>query len=260
MNDGANPALNEGFRATHRRSLAGALALGGLFALGMIVSAGVLGKAFVDGRRERFVTVRGLSEREVKADTAVWPIQFSVGSQDLATAYGKSASDKEKVLAFLASGGMQKDEIEIGQIEVHDNEAREYGGERAANRFIVRQPIVVNTKKVDAVATLATRVADLVKAGVVFDATQGIAYHFTGVNEIKPGMLAEATKNARAAAAQFAADSGAKVGAIIHATQGALSIVSLVSAPSGEGGFEGGAEHSLKQKLRVVMTVDFRLE
>jgi hypothetical protein len=112
------------------------------------------------------------------------------------------------------------------------------------------------------VATLSARIAELVKKGVVLGRTSGPTYHFTGVNRIKPAMLAEATKAARAAAAQFAADSGATVGDIRRATQGALSIVPLEGFGGGgdEGGFQGQAEHWIRQRVRVVMTVDFLLE
>jgi hypothetical protein len=50
----------------------------------------------------------------------------------------------------------------------------------------------------------------------------------------------------------------------MRATQGALSIVPLVAAPASPGDdagvFPGGAEHSVRQKVRVVMTVDFLLD
>ncbi len=241
-----------------------AAALGLLLAAGMVIGAGQIAKALVEGKRERTVTVRGLSEREVKADTAVWPIRFTATSQDLPGAYAKSEADKKAVLAFLANAGMKPDEIEVGQLDVTDTQARGFGGDKAQSRFIVSQVVTVNTTKVEQVAVLAIRVAELVKTGVVLGSTRGIGYHFTGVNAIKPGMLAEATKNARAAAAQFAADSGAQVGSIMRATQGALSIVPLVANDGGGGddeGFSGGgAEHSIKQKVRVVMTVVFLLD
>jgi hypothetical protein len=224
-----------------------------------------LRSGFVEGRRaERFVTVRGLSEREVKADTAIWPIRFTVPSDDLPTAYVKSEADKKTILTFLTAGGLKADEIEIGQIDVSDSQARAYGGGRAAQRFIVGQQLTVHTKQVDQVALLATRIAELVKSGVVLASNHGIAYRLTEINAIKPALLAEATKNARASAAQFAADSGASVGQIRKATHGALSIVPLEEVATGggeEGGFfQGGAERSIKQKVRVVMTVEFLLE
>ncbi len=142
-----------------------------------------------------------------------------------------------------------------------DTQAQEYGVVRTGPRFIVSAGVTVHTKKVERVAVLSGQVADLVKSGVVLAPTSGVAYHFTGLNAIKPELLAEATKNARAAAAQFAADSGAKVGQIRRASQGAVSIVALEEYAGGavDEGASGGAAQRITQKVRVVMTVDFSL-
>lgn len=246
-----------------RSTLSTAVAFGALIAAGLMVAGFLLKQAVVESRRaERFVTVRGLAEREVKADTATWPIRFTAAASDLASAYAKSEADKKLVVTFLTGGGVDPNETEVAQLDVSDTKVLEYGPERTGPRFIVAEVVTVRTKKVDLVASLSTRVAELVKNGVVLGHTPELTYHFTGVNEIKPAMLAEATKAARAAAAQFAADSGASVGAIRRATQGALSIVPLEGfADGGEGGgFPGQADHWIRQKVRVVMTVDFLLE
>src|SRR5262245_26971710 len=103
--------------------------LGGLIAAaGLVVTGFELKQAVVEAKRaERFVTVRGLSEREVKADTASWSIRFTAVADDLAGAYAKSESDKKQVLAFLASGGMEAGEIEAAQMDVSDTKVRDYG-------------------------------------------------------------------------------------------------------------------------------------
>ncbi len=250
---------------SERTTLLSAATLGGLMALGLMVAALQLRHAVVEAKRaESYVTVRGLAEREVKADTATWPIRFSVAADDLATAYAKSEADKKEVLAFLTAGGFTASEIEVAQLEIADTKTLEYGPERTGPRFIVGESITVRTKQVDKVAEHATRVADLVKKGVVLGRGQTLTYHFSGINDIKPAMLAEATKAARAAAAQFAADSGARVGSIRRATQGALSVVPLEGFGGGGGSegqdYSGQAEHWIRQKVRVVMTVDFLLE
>lgn len=246
-----------------RSSVGAALALGGMIAAGLALMGYEIKQALIESRRsERLVTVKGLAEREVKADTAIWPIRFTAVSGELSAAYDKSDADKKRMLAFLSAEGLEPSEIEIGQVKVSDTQAQEYGRPEAGPRFIIEQAITIHTKKVEKVAALSGRIADLVKAGVVLNRASSVSYHFTGVNQIKPEMLAEATKNARAAAAQFAADSGATVGRIFRATQGALSLASLEgsSAGSDEGGYRGNVEERIVQKARVVMTVQFVLE
>src|SRR4030095_9497187 len=136
---------------------------------------------------------------------------------------------------------------------VSDTQAQEYGRPEAGPRFIIEQSITVHTKKIDKTAELSGRIEELVKAGVVLNRASSVSYHFTGVNQIKPEMLAEATKNARAAAAQFAADSGATVGRIFRASQGALSLASLEGSSGGgdEGGYPGNVGERIVQKARV---------
>lgn len=246
-----------------RPSVAAAWGLGIFIAAGLGVAGGQLRSAIVESRRaERFVTVRGLAEREVKADRVTWPIQFTAVANELLAAHAKGEGDKKVVLEFLQKAGIEAGEIDVGQLNVVDNHAREYGGGNlGAPRYIVTQSLVVHSTKVDAVAALAGRIADLVKAGVVLARNNGVTYRFTGINAIKPALLAEATRNARAAAEQFAADAGARVGSIRRASQGALSLIPAEEyAAGGEEGYGPSAEQWPRQKVRVVMTVDFFLE
>ena len=97
--------------------------------------------------------------------------------------------------------------------------------------------------------------ADLVGRGVFLEEGSAMSYAFTGLNAIKPEMVAEATKDARASAEQFADDSGASVGAIKDATQGYFTI----EARDGDSGGWGVSDTPYK-KVRVVTTVNFSLD
>ena len=98
-------------------------------------------------------------------------------------------------------------------IRVVDTQANEYGGgQRAPHRYIVDQQITVRTARVDVVANAAQKTMALLQKGIVLGGNpgQGLAYKFTALNSIKPDMITEATRNARAAADRFASDSGSK--------------------------------------------------
>ena len=82
-------------------------------------------------------------------------------------------------------------------------------------------------------------------------------YSFTRLNSIKPEMIAQATRNARESALQFAQDSGAGVGGIRSATQGYFSIGARDGAATEEG---MGGNDSPFQKVRVVTTIEFYLD
>lgn len=240
------------------------VALGVLLALGMIVGGWLLGSQIKATRlSDRYVTVRGLVERQVKSDLAIWPLNFKEAGDDLASVYAKTETDKNAILQFLAQQGIKESEISVGLVRVVDTQANEYGGSnRAPHRYIIEQGITVRTSRVDQVAAAAQKSMALVQKGVVLTSNpgQGLTYKFTGLNAIKPDMITEATRNARAAADRFAADSGSKVGSIRQANQGVFSITAADQSGEGGEGYGGGGEESLMKTVRVVTLVQYYLE
>jgi len=176
---------------------------------------------------DRTVNVKGLCEREVKADKVIWPLSFKVAANDLATAYSTMEDQIASVKDFLIEGGLEESSIRVSSPSVSDKLTQEYGsGDRA--RYIIKCTITVCTKDVDLVVDLRGRQSELIKAGIAFDAENSwdnpVEFKFEGLNDIKPEMIEEATKNAREVAQKFATDSGSKLGKIKSATQGTFSI------------------------------------
>src|SRR5205085_9143501 len=139
-------------------------------------------------------------------------------------------------------------------------QANEFGGgNRAPHRYIVEQSITVRTSRVDQVAAAAQNTMQLLQKGIVLTSNpgQGLTYKFTGLNSIKPDMITEATRNARAAANRFASDSGSKVGSIRQANQGVFSILPEdQGGDAGEPGYASG-DSSIMKTVRVVTSVDY---
>lgn len=246
----------------------GLLVPGALIALGLILGGWLLGVQIKNTRlADRYVTVKGLVERTVKSDLAIWPLSYKEAGDDLTALYAKTEADKKVILDFLQQQSIQPNEIELGVIRVVDTQANEFGGgQRAPHRYIVEQQVTVRTKRVDVVAAAAQKTMELLQKGIVLSGNpgQGLAYKFTGLNSIKPDMITEATRNARAAADRFAADSGAKVGTIRQANQGVFSILaaeqSSDTSEGGEANYGGfGADASLMKTVRVVTTVQYYL-
>ncbi len=253
-----------------REPLAGATApLGFLIMVGLIVGGWILGAEIKATRlSDRYVTVKGLVERKVKSDLAVWPLSYKEAGDDLTSVYSKTEADKKTILDFLDQQGIQSSEIELGVVRVVDTQANEYGGgNRPPHRYIVEQQITVRTPRVDQVAAAAQKTMQLLQKGIVLggEASPGPAYKFTGLNSIKPDMITEATRNARAAADRFASDSGSKVGSIRQANQGVFSILAAdqasgtAEADQTAGGYYG-ADSSLMKTVRVVTTVQYYLD
>jgi uncharacterized protein len=244
--------------------------LGALLAVGLIVGAWILGSQIKATRlSDRYVTVKGLVERQVKSDLAIWPISSKEAGDDLAAVYARTEADKNIVQQFLAQQGIQPSEIELGVVRVVDTQANEFGGgQRAPHRYIIEQQITVRTSRVDQVAAASQKTMQLVQKGIVLNSNpgqgQGVTYKFTGLNSIKPDMITEATRNARAAADRFAADSGSKVGEIRQANQGVFAILAAdqgsdTSEP-GDYAVASSADSSLRKTVRIVTTVEYYLE
>jgi uncharacterized protein len=254
---------------TYQKDRGGMTLMGLVLAIGLIVGGWTLGTQIKATRLgDRYVSVRGLAERNVKSDLAIWPIDYKEAGDDLASLYSKTEADRKVVLQFLSQQGIQSSEIELDVVRVVDNQANEFGGgNRAPHRYIIEQRITIMTSRVDQIAAAAQKTMSLVQQGIVLNSnpSQGLAYKFTGLNSIKPDMITEATRNARAAADRFALDSGSRVGFIRQANQGIFSILSANSGgDTGEsneiGNYGSNADSSLMKTVRVVTSVEYYLE
>ena len=221
-----------------------------IVAVGMIAGGYLLGDGLLRAKNaERAVTVRGLAERNVTADLATWTISYSASSTDLAEAQAKVRRDTQAIEAFFKELGFPASALQPtgANVSSFTNEG--------LTTFTVRQRLALRTEDIARAQKAVARQFDLVGRGVFLEEGSGMAYTFTKLNDIKPEMVAEATKDARAAAEQFAMDSDSDVGKIKDATQGYFEI----EARDGEAGGWGMADSPYK-KVRVVTTVSFTLD
>jgi hypothetical protein len=229
-----------------------AAVFGGLLAVGMIGGGALIGQGVVNARvGDRSVSVRGLAERDVKADLAVLPLRFTASGEVLSEVQGRIDGDLGIVRQFLTAQGYPADAVSLGRLEVADRRSREYGSQDSGPRFILAQTVIVRTQDVDRVQATTRALNDLVRQGVVLQDFSGPTYVFTGLNDVRPAMIAEATAAARTGAEQFAEDSGAPLGPIRQATQGSFQILARDEI--------GDESQSPDKKVRVVTTITYRL-
>lgn len=190
-----------------------------------IVILGFCLKSGIDefAHNDRQVSVRGLSEREVKADLVTWPISYSVAGNNLQDLYRQVNKYNGTITNFLTSNGIDKDEISINPPDTYNATSNQYRSSTFNYDYSISCTVTVTTKKVDLVRKLLNRQSELLNEGIAFSNSY-INYQFTGLNSIKPEMIAEATRNARAAADKFAEDSDSRIGKIKTASQGQFSI------------------------------------
>lgn len=201
--------------------------------------------------RNRVVTVKGLAEMEVKADKVTWPLVYKVLGNDMSVLYNEIKGSNRKITEFLKSKGIKDEEISINAPEIIDTQAERYNSSVQPYRYNVTTVITVTSKQVDLVRKLINEQSELLKQGIAIISGEyryNVTYAYTSLNDIKPKMIEEATKNARMAAEKFAKDSESSLGSIQKAYQGQFSI-------------ENRDEYTpyIKQ-VRVVTTIDYTLE
>lgn len=201
---------------------------------------------------ERVVSVRGLAEREVKADYVIWPVVYKTTGNDLQAIHAEINRANGVISAFLRRNGVKPDEISVSAPQIVDLRADRYNAqaEGTRDRYNVTSVITVASHQVDRVRSLMSRVGELLREGIaVSDGgyENRVEYEFTSLNSIKPKMIEEATRNAREAARQFATDSDSELGKIKKATQGLFSIESRDQYTP------------YIKKVRVVTSVDYFL-
>lgn len=196
--------------------------------IGLIVAGMMIPQAVNTFRSyDRTVSVKGLCEREVKADKAIWPLVLKVSGDDFSSTLDEVNRDNAKVKAFLLQGGILESEI-TGSISISDKATMEYNNERAS-RYIIKSVITVCTTNVDNVVELMGHMDELLTMGIALESNDWdnqTSFSYEALNDIKPEMIEEATRNAREVAQKFALDSDSKLGKIKSATQGTFSIES----------------------------------
>ncbi|MGH7842438.1 MAG: SIMPL domain-containing protein [Candidatus Binataceae bacterium] len=243
-------------------SLGGAIVLGLLIGTGFALGGYFIGQGFYAARMgERYVTVKGLAEREVKADLGTWTISYTAAAAGVAEANAAIEQDQSVVTAFASAHGFAASEIEVQPTTVTDTFANQSEA-RAPNpnqRYLIKAGIRLRSSKVDQILAASQGSGELVKQGVVLGENypQAPQYFFTRLNDIRPAMLADATRSARAVAAQFAADSNSRLGTIRRASQGVFEISGRDS--SGDSANGGDEQGSLEKKVRIVSTIDYYL-
>ena len=226
----------------------------GLFVMvGLIVLGIMIPRAVVKYRSfDRTVNVKGLCEREVSADKVIWPVVYKVMSNDLQDIYRQIGVNNEVIMEFLRDGGVSADEITVAMPQITDEYANEYGSVNRTYRFIAKNVITVCTDDVDVVLNLMDKQAQLLKKGIVVGAgsqwENPVEFRYEGLNEIKPSMIEEATRNAREVAEKFAKDSGSNLGKIKTANQGTFTIE------------DRDSNTPYVKKVRVVTSVTYYLD
>lgn len=218
----------------------------GLIALGIFIKSAVTSLKSYD----RVVSVKGLAEVEVPANRVIWPVVYKEIGNDLPSLY-KAISEKNKIISeYLIGKGLQESEITVSAPSIIDMSAERYQSQPSSYRYNITSILTVTSDKVDLVMKIISSQSELLQKGIALlagDYEYQTQFMYTLLNDIKPSMIEEATKSARASAEKFATDSNSKLGKIKSANQGQFSIT------------DRDANTPQIKVVRVVSTVDYML-
>ncbi len=235
------------------RLLAAAIVGAGIAASGYMVGKGLTGFR----GDNRTITVKGLAEKSVEADFAVWNISFRRAGTDFGQVQQQLVSDRDKVLTFLKARGFTDAEIEVRPLNVKDLLAREFAQNNQPFRFNGTGQLVVKSKRVIEVEKATLALDPLIQSGIQIagegEGPAGPRFFLQGFNAVKGELLSEATRSAREQATKFATEAGATLGTLRSANQGAIRLSSDDGSDSDDGA-------SRMKRLRVVSTFEYALQ
>lgn len=240
------------------RPTGAAAVLGLCIALGPTLAGYFVYKGILEAKMsDRYVTAKGLVERLEKADRGTWEVAFKISGNDLNQLYQKLSQDSETVKNFVKKSGFEESEISIGSPRVTDLHSREYNsGPLPPERYILEYTFFVNSKKVDALNAASGKTGELISQGISLSRSD-VKFYLDKFNELRPLLIAEATKNAQEIAESFAKTTGSQIGEIRKANQGVIRLTSPDASPNQE--YDEGM-NSIMKKIRVVSTLEFYIK
>lgn len=232
-----------------------------VLAIGVALGGFFIGDGIYRALSVRTVTVKGLAERDVVADTAVWNIKINGVGGDLAVLQKRIDNDITQIYGFLIDSGFSASDIQNLRVQVRDKYAgysdAELRNQQSDGRYVIETGVKVRSNNVELVDRISRRMGELVRHGItITEDYAGPIYIFNGLNEIKISMIEQATKNATAAGEQFAKDADARLGKIKTANQGVFSIESRDPTDT----WSSNERQAINKKVRVVATITFYLK
>ncbi len=232
-----------------------------ILSFSLALSGYFIGNGIFKSMTKRTVTVKGLAEKDVKADLAVWNIHISKVGSSLLSIQKDLNTDIQKVKKFFISQGFKDYELQDLRIQVKDRStdylSRDEMKSLENKRYVIETGVLIRSNNVNLVDSVSRKLGDLVSQGIaITNDYSGPIYIFNGLNDIKTEMIQQATKNAKVSGEQFAKDADTTLGKIYTANQGVFSIESRDPIDN----WSNNEKQSIDKKVRVVSTITFYLK
>lgn len=226
----------------YEKVISSAIIAVGLVVLGLCLKSGI--DNFTN--KDRRVTVKGLSEREVDADKVTWTMSVQESGDELKQLFGRVDTKVGTIQAFLKEKGIEgKGNVTISTFDVTDNLANVWGDNKPRYHYSVSRYVKVTSTNTKFIDELRAKTDELIDLDVILE-SDNVDYEYTKFQQLKPEMMAEAIAAAEKTASQFAENSHSTINKIVEAGQGEFSI--------------DEADIPYKKKVRVVSTITYSLK
>lgn len=228
-------------------------------ALGLIGAGYFIGKSLQRfGGSNNVVTVRGIGQKDIKANYGSWQIEFFVSEPTLEGAMKSFKKSNQTIKDFLHSHGFREDEISLGVPNVRF--ATEQNKEVASKKVNVEGVVYVASEEVEKMQTAFGNMAALFDRGIILNGwNQFPVYSIKNFDALRPQLLEEATKSALAVAQKFSEAAEVKLGKVKNLNQGAFSITSKEEGTEENMG-ASRKPSSYNKVVRVVVHVTYGLD
>ena len=232
-----------------------------IMSLSILLAAIVVAAAYTEGHKpaEGTITVTGLGETEFTSDLIVINGEIESDNYDAAQAYHTLELNREKVVAFLVSKGVKAENISFDMPYTYERrrsvyENGDYIGEQFAG-YNISQNFTIESKDVDNTESAARELPSLIAEGIDISVRNPM-YYYTGLEDVKLTLLADAAADARDRAMNIAKSSHAELGELKLSRAGVFQI----TAATGDEEFSAGGSFNLSsrdKKARVTVRSEF---
>jgi hypothetical protein len=229
--------------------------LAGFALLGLAIGLGavVLADGIRDRNRNETISVTGSAKARIVSDYIIWDASVTSQADTPQAALPPLNTWTEQVRAFLTEHGAQQDEVSLNPIstETLTTEAGRLTGYKLTRSFEVR------SNRVAAIAKLVEESQRLLAQGVPLQA-QSPQYVYTKLADLRPKLLADATKDALGRAKVLVDATGGKLGGLRDVNVGVFQITAPNSTEVSDYGVYDTS--TLRKDVTAVVNVAFALK
>ncbi len=221
-----------------------------------LTAAWLLGNAYqYKFKSTQTIGVTGNANKDFEADMVKWRAGFSRQGEDLQSASSQLKSDQAKILQFLVSSGIAKNEIVFEAVHIEKNYSNYTDSDgRSYNTFAgytLSQSVTIESKDLNKVEGVSRKISDLISQGIELSSADP-NYYYSKLEDLKLELIAKASANAKQRADNIAKESDAKLGQLV---KGDMGVFQITGQNDNDDYSSGGAFNTTSRKKTASITV-----